>query len=290
MTFAERPHPTVDAQRVKDNFIKLVGIDGVYRKEQAIGEELGHQLKSMGFAVKQQPDGTLIGTLPGTVPDAPTVLLSAHQDTVMPTTPESIRVDKTRIRTDGTHVLGGDDRAGCAQILEGVRSVLEQKADRPEIKVVFPIGEEAGLKGAAALRPEDISHRPTLGFVCDSTAVDAVYLANDSVIITPSSLKYNYSQEDPLVQIVLRSMATAGTRIRLMHCGVMAGAGTDGNTPAFNTGHIRSIAVGAGERDIHTGLENIKIDDLTQGARHVVGYITNACDLKVDGDAVVPRH
>ena len=36
-------------------------------------------------------------------------------------------------------------------------------------------------------------------------------------------------------------------------------------------------------------MENITKDDLVQGARHVVGYITNTCDLKVDGDKIVAR-
>lgn len=69
---------------------------------------------------------------------------------------------------------------------------------------------------------------------------------------------------------------------------ILTGAGSDANTPAFNSKHIRSIAVGAGERDIHT-MEHILIDDLEQAARHVVGYITNSCDLKVEGETIVPR-
>lgn len=75
-----------------------------------------------------------------------------------------------------------------------------------------------------------------------------------------------------------------------MHVPIMAGAGSDANTAAFNNSRIRSIALGAGERDLHSPLENIKIDDLEQSARHVVAIIQNSCDLKVDGDAIVPRH
>jgi len=287
--FAARPEPKVNEQRVLDNFQKLAGIPGTWQKEQAIGDEILGQLASMGITGQRNGDGVIIATVPGTVPDAPTVLLSAHQDTVKPTSADAIRSNPRRFYTDGHHVLGGDDRAGCAEILEGLRTVLENKWDRPEIKLVFTTGEEAGLRGAARLHPDDISTRPTLGYVVDSTSVNDVFLTNDAVIIVPSSVKYNFSQEDPLIQVVMRSMANAGTPMHVLHAPIMTGAGSDANTPAFNSGVIRSLAVGAGERDIHTGFENIHKKDLIQGAKHVVGYITNATDLKVDGDRIVAR-
>ena len=40
---------------------------------------------------------------------------------------------------------------------------------------------------------------------------------------------------------------------------------------------------------MHTGMEQIKIDDLERAALHVVGYITNSCDLRVEGDSIVAR-
>jgi putative aminopeptidase FrvX len=84
-------------------------------------------------------------------------------------------------------------------------------------------------------------------------------------------------------------MTNAGLKPRPIPAPILTGAGSDANTRAFNGGKIRSLAVGAGERDIHTTLEYIKIKDLEQAARHVVGYLTNSCDLKVEGDQIVPR-
>ncbi|MGE0490145.1 MAG: M20/M25/M40 family metallo-hydrolase [Vulcanimicrobiota bacterium] len=289
--FNDRPEPKVNRQRLVDNFVSLTGIYGPSGKEQAVTAELTTRMQALGFAVERKEDGTLIGTLPASPgqQDAPTVMLSAHQDTVEPTNPGSIRNDGKRIYTDGRHVLGADDRAGLAEILEGVTSVLEQQLDHPEIKLVFPVDEERGLRGASRLKPEDISTRPTLGFVVDSLSVKDVHLTNDAVIVNPDSIKYQFSQEDPLIQVVFQSMARAGLEPRPIHAPILTGAGSDANTVGFNSGHIRSLAVGAGERDMHTGMEHIYIDDLEQAARHVVGYITNSCDLRVEGDAIVAR-
>lgn len=291
MQFQERPSPQVDRQRLLENFVQLAGINAPSGAEGPVSDELERQVAELGFDVERRPDNTILATRaasPG-MEDAPTVMLSGHQDTVHATSAEAIRVDHRKIATDGTHILGADDRAGIAEILEGVRVVVEQDLPHPELKLVFPVDEERGLVGSSRLAPDDISTRPTLGFVVDALSLRDVHLTNDAVIVNTRSVKYQFSQEDPLVQVVFRSMTNAGLKPRPIHAPIMVGAGSDANTPGFNTGQIRSLAVGAGEADMHSTLEHIKIDDLEQAARHVVGYITNSCDLKVEGDQIVPR-
>lgn len=291
MDFAERPLPSVDRDRLLRSFVDLASIYGPSGEERLVGEELVKRTQALGADAKLMDDGTLIATIAATpgYEDAPTVLLSAHQDTVEATNPEAIRVNSFKVHTDGKHILGADDRAGIAQILEGVQSVREQKLAHPELKLVFPVDEERGLRGAGRLQPEDVSNRPTLGFVVDALDVNTLHLTNDAVLLNPRSVKYSFSQSDPLAQVALRSMAQAGTAPKVRHAPILTGAGSDANTPAFNSKHIRSLAVGVGEENMHTGMEQIKIDDLERAARHVVGYITNSCDLKVEGDLIVPR-
>ncbi|MBN9417446.1 hypothetical protein ABS71_06470 [bacterium SCN 62-11] len=291
MHFEERPVATVNRERLIHNFVSLAGIHGPSGEEKLVGDELQARLSKLGIASERRDDGTILATLPATkgYEDSPTVMLSAHQDTVMPTKAENIIVGPRRIHTNEKTILGADDRAGLAEILEGTQSVLEQGLAHPEVRFVFTVDEERGLLGASRLKPEDISNRPTLGFVVDALDVKDVHLTNDAVIVNPSSVKYNYSQDDPLVQVVYRSMTNSGLTPRPIPAPILTGAGSDANTRAFNSGKIRSMAVGAGERDMHTPLEYIKIDDLEQAARHVVGYITNSCDLQVQGDQIVPR-
>jgi di/tripeptidase len=291
MPFEKRPVATVNKQRLINNFVSLAGIHGPSGEEAKVSDELEVRLAKLGLAYDRREDGTIIASLPATAgyEDSPTVMLSAHQDTVAPTRPENIIVGERRIHTNEKSILGADDRAGIAQILEGLQSVLEQGLAHPEVKLVFTVDEERGLLGASRLQPEDISQRPTLGYVVDALDVRDLHLTNDAVIVNPNSVKYNYSMEDPIVQVAFRSMANAGLQPRPIPAPIMTGAGSDANTKAFNSKHIRSMAVGVGERDMHTPLEYIKIKDLEQAARHVVGYLTNSCDLKVVGDQIVPR-
>jgi putative aminopeptidase FrvX len=271
--------------------VSLAGIYGPSGQEQLVTAELEKRMSDLGVSVKRHDDGSLVGTLPATpgYESSPTVMLSAHQDTVLPTKLENIIVGERRIHTNEKSILGADDRAGIAQILEGLESVLEQGLPHPEVKLVFPVDEERGLVGASRLTTQDISTRPTLGYVVDALDVQDVHLTNDAVIVNPKSVKYAYSQDDPLVQVLYRSMSNAGLTPRPIPAPIMTGAGSDANTPALNSGPIRSMAIGVGERDMHTTLEYIKIRDLEQAARHVVGVLTNSCDLEVQGDKIVPK-
>ena len=292
MEFQDRPLPEVNRERVLNNFIAITGINGVSKDEDAVAGEIGRQLNEMKIQYTRDEAGNLFATIPATkgYEDSPTVLLSAHMDTVSPTSHDAIRNDGRRIRTNERQILGSDDRAGIAEILEGVQVVQEKGLPHPEIKIVLTIGEEVGLVGSTNIKPEAVATRPTLGYIMDSTDKRSIYMANDAVLITKNSLKYNYGQEDPLVQVAIRSLADAGIKPRPVHGPIMAGAATDANTPAFNTGNIHSIALGIGANEIHTPLENIKIQDLEECSKVVVGLLTCSCDLKVDEEGkIVPR-
>lgn len=78
------------------------------------------------------------------------IMFSAHMDTVCPC--ESIHpiIEEGVIRSDGTSILGGDDKAGIATMLELMLEMKEEK-DRPEILFAFSYGEEIGLNGARGL-------------------------------------------------------------------------------------------------------------------------------------------
>jgi len=55
------------------------------------------------------------------------------------------------IRSDGTTVLGGDDKSGVAVIVEVLRALREEGVPHGDLEVVFTICEEVGLLGAKHL-------------------------------------------------------------------------------------------------------------------------------------------
>jgi len=146
----------IDRTRLVAEFLELVRIDSLSRREGRIAKRLGETLTGLGAAVEEDDAGQKVGgeagnllaKLPGTVPGAPALLLCAHMDTVVPGENVKPVVSGDVIRTDGTTVLGGDDKSGLVAILETLRVLREDRIPHGPIDVLFTICEEYGLLGA----------------------------------------------------------------------------------------------------------------------------------------------
>jgi tripeptide aminopeptidase len=146
----------IDAARLKEEFIELASISSPSRREGTIARRLEAILKGMGASVEvdgagekiEGDTGNLLARFPGNTPGAPPFLLSGHMDTVGPAEKIHPVVEGDVIRTDGTSVLGGDDKAGVVAILEAIRVLRERAIPHGDIEVVLTICEEYGLLGA----------------------------------------------------------------------------------------------------------------------------------------------
>ena len=151
---------------------------------------LRDELLAMGYADAWMTEfGIVHATIPATVPGAPTVALNSHVDTSPEfsgkgVSPQVIRnysggdlvlpkdrsrvikvsenaelkglVGKTIITTDGTTLLGADDKCGVAVIMEVARILAADKSiPHGTVKVVFTCDEEIG-KGVLHLEPADL--------------------------------------------------------------------------------------------------------------------------------------
>jgi len=146
----------MDAERVKDEFLDLVCISSLSRREGAMARRLEVILKGMGATVETDDagervggeTGNLLARFAGSAPGAPPFLLSCHMDTVGPAAAIRPVVDGDLVRTDGTSVLGGDDKAGIVAIFEAIRVLRGRGIPHGDIEVVLTICEESGLAGA----------------------------------------------------------------------------------------------------------------------------------------------
>lgn len=93
------------------------------------------------------------------------ILFSAHMDTVEPTKDIKIIKDNLIYRTDGSTILGADDKSGIAAILEALFVLSKNDMPHPKIEVCFTVEEEIGLKGAKAIDFSLIDSK--IGFVLD---------------------------------------------------------------------------------------------------------------------------
>lgn len=137
----------IDRDRLVQAFLDLVAIDSPSGEEDAIAAELERRLNEIGVEARQDAHGNVLGRLEG---EGEPLLLSAHMDTVEPGRGiKPIWDGPDVIRTNGTTILGADNKAGCAIIIEVIRSLLEDGAGHRPIEVAISRGEEIGLVGAA---------------------------------------------------------------------------------------------------------------------------------------------
>ncbi|MEW6737467.1 MAG: M20/M25/M40 family metallo-hydrolase [Acidobacteriota bacterium] len=171
----------INQERLKQHLLEIVQIDSVSGREGRLAQRLKAELEALGASVEIDAAGEQIGgdtgnviaRLPGTLTAAPPLFLCAHMDTVVPG--EGVRpiVEGDIIRTDGTTVLGGDDKSGISVILEVVRTLQERNIPYSPLEIVFTICEEVGLLGAKHL---DVSRlRSTYGLVLDSDDVGYLF-------------------------------------------------------------------------------------------------------------------
>lgn len=148
----------INEERVLKRFLEYVQIDSESKNEKEFAQRLVKDLEEIGLEVRQDNAGETIGGSTGNViatlkgnRDGEAVLFSCHMDTVTPGNGIKPVVEDGVIKSDGTTILGGDDKAGIAAIIEALTSIKENNDKHPTIEVVFSIAEEIGLYGAKAL-------------------------------------------------------------------------------------------------------------------------------------------
>ncbi len=148
----------INKERIVDEFCELVSIDAPTYRERKLADVLTNKLEALGFTVTEDQAGTEIGgdcgnlfaTLPGTLKGEP-LLFSAHMDTVTPAIGKRAIVHENgKITSGGDTVLGADDVAGIVSILEGIRSLIEDKTPHRSIELFFAVAEEVFSKGCYA--------------------------------------------------------------------------------------------------------------------------------------------
>jgi len=164
----------LNEQRLLDEFLELVQIDSESGDERAIADVLKQKLADLGgeffedesAAITGHTAGNVIAYFKGNMEGVDPILLNCHMDTVKPGAGVKPQVKDGYVYSDGTTVLGADDKAGIVAVLEAIRILTEQNISRGDIQVLFTAGEESGLAGARALDPSLLKAK--LGYALDT--------------------------------------------------------------------------------------------------------------------------
>jgi tripeptide aminopeptidase len=145
----------VNKKRLIDSFMRMVETDSVSGQESRMRDLLKEEFSKRGLEMEEDNAGEVLGgdsgnlllRIPGTV-EGPTLLFAAHMDTVEPG--RGIRAvlgDDDIIRSEGNTILGSDDKAAIASMLEAYDMLKENSEQHPPLEFLFSVGEEQGLQG-----------------------------------------------------------------------------------------------------------------------------------------------
>ena len=164
---------------IQETFFKLVQIDSETGHEETIQPILKEIFTDLGMHVVEdqaaQHDGlganNLICTLPAThgYEQKDKIYFTCHMDTVAPGLNIQPQLkDDGYIYSDGTTILGADDKAGLAALIESIKHIQAENTPHGQIQLVITVGEESGLLGARHL--DDSLLDADYGYAIDANA------------------------------------------------------------------------------------------------------------------------
>ncbi len=263
--------------------------------QMVLGELLRDELLALGLKDADQTEyGIVYATLPGNVPGVPTVAFVAHVDTSPETTakncnPQVIRnyaggdivlpgdttkvirtadspelnalVGKTVVTTDGTTLLGGDDKAGVAVIMELVKTLVENPAiPHGPVRVCFTCDEEIG-KGVTHVDLKELAAE--VAYTLDGAGageVEGETFSADKATVTITGINIHPALAKDRM---LNAVKLAGEFLAKLPQGELSPETTEGMNGFV---HPYIIEGGVGEVKIHILLRDFETPMLTEYA------------------------
>jgi tripeptide aminopeptidase len=214
----------VQQDRLVQEFISLIQVDSESKFEQEISKVLTQKFSELGLQVEEDDSapktghgaGNLFCTLEATDNNSsiPVLLFTSHMDTVAPGKAIKPQIGEDGyIRSDGTTILGSDDKAGIAAMFEAIRVLKEQNISHGRIQFIITAGEELGLKGSRSMDPKWI--KAQYGYALDSNgsigdiAVAAPGRAEIAITFQGKSAHAGVNPEDGISAIQVASKAVS---------------------------------------------------------------------------------
>lgn len=173
----------LNERRLGETFIELCEIDSPSRSERVLARHIAAKFQKLGAARIIEDDsaeetgsdsGNLIIRFPGDGADNNSVFFNCHLDVVRPCQNVRVKYQNGIFTSSGDTVLGGDDKAGIAILLETVQSLKESNITHSPFEIVLTTCEEIGLLGAKAFNTELL--KSSYGYSLDSTGSDNVII------------------------------------------------------------------------------------------------------------------
>jgi len=165
-----------DAPDVVSLFTELAALPSPPGEERVVADRVTAYLRELGLEVTEDDAGPRIGSNAGnlyaridpTDQGGTPLFFCAHLDTVPPDGALEPVVEAGVVRNAAGTILGADNKAAVAVMLEATRRVLAEGRPHGGVELLFTPKEEVGLHGAAAFDQEQL--RARVGYVYDQAA------------------------------------------------------------------------------------------------------------------------
>ena len=160
---------------VLDLFTELAAVPSPPGQERAVADIVLRYLRDCGLTADEDDSGPRIDSTMGNVyarleptAEGEPLFFCAHLDTVPPTAAIEPVVEEGVVRNAAATILGADDKAAVAVMLDATRRILAESRPHAGIELLFTPKEEVGLVGAYAFDHKRLHAR--LGYVYDQAA------------------------------------------------------------------------------------------------------------------------
>ncbi|MEO3944436.1 M20/M25/M40 family metallo-hydrolase [Gorillibacterium sp. CAU 1737] len=286
----------VQKDRLIEEFMELVRVDSETKHEEEIAVVLKEKFGALGLTVEEDDTkektghgaGNLICTLPakGKGANAPKLMFTCHMDTVTPGKGIQPQLGEDGyIRSDGTTILGSDDKAGIAALLEGIRVLQEQGTEHPQLQCVITVGEESGLNGSRAMDPKWLD--ADYGYALDSNgAIGGIAVAAPSqqkvfITFTGKSAHAGVNPEDGISAINIASRAVSKMRLGRIDKETTANIGSfyGGVTGATNI-VVDKVVLEAEARSLDTDKLGKQVESMRLASEEAAAELGGTCEFR----------
>ena len=201
-------------ERMIKQFMDMVKIDSESGNEARFIDYLLKEFKKLGASARKDAYGNLVAKLPAkNSKSKEPVLLSCHADTVMPGQGIKPKLVKGVIRSAGDTILGADDKAGIAEMLEALRVAKV----RPPLEVAISRQEEVGLHGVKNLDYRLLHARR--GFLLDNDTLDTIVIGGPSYFAIDVDVKGRSAHAGMEPEKGINAIAAAARAIAALRLG-----------------------------------------------------------------------
>ncbi|MEJ8776470.1 M20/M25/M40 family metallo-hydrolase [Pseudogracilibacillus sp. ICA-222130] len=215
----------VKTERLLDQFLELVKVDSETKFEATISKKLKEIFESLGLEVEEDQASdhidheanNLIFTLPANRDGVDPIYFTCHMDTVTPGVGIQPSIQDGYVISDGTTILGADDKAGIAAMIEAIHVLQETNMKHGMVQFVITVGEESGLAGAKVI--DQSLMKAKFGYALDSDGpvgnivTSAPYQAHIKAKVFGKSAHAGVAPEKGISAITLAAKAIAKMKL-----------------------------------------------------------------------------